>query len=310
MNIKSKHLFLAYPRGFCAGVRRALDTVDQALRQYGGSVYVLHEIVHNEYVVEDLRDRGVIFVEDISLVPSGSTLIFSAHGVPTSVEDMAKTRNLRVIDATCPLVKKNHQKAIQLQNLGNKIILVGHRGHPEIIGTMGQLNSTYAVVENIDDVQSLPELKDDEHLAYLTQTTLSIDETIKIIEELHLRFPDIIGGNDICYATQNRQNAVRALCNSCSIVLIVGSRNSSNSNRLREVAEGCGARAVLIDGLSDLTPDLLSGAANIGISAGASAPECLVERTVKFLEDKGWAPPQECRVIDENVKFPLPEIPA
>jgi 4-hydroxy-3-methylbut-2-enyl diphosphate reductase len=303
----AKKIFLAYPRGFCAGVRRAVDAVEMALRQYGDTVYVLHEIVHNEYVVNDLRSRGVIFVEDVNLVPAGSTLIFSAHGVPKAVELMARRRKLRVIDATCPLVKKIHRKAIKFREKGCKIVLIGHRGHPEIIGTMGQLDEVFAIVENAADVSTLPALRRGEKIAYLTQTTLSLDETDKIIAELQSRFPGILGGNDICYATQNRQNAVRALCEHCELILILGSSSSSNSNRLREVAEHGGIKAVLIDGVSALPPALLNGINRIGISAGASAPECLVERTVNLLKEHGWDEPQECCIIDEHVAFPLPD---
>lgn len=304
----SKKILLAYPRGFCAGVRRALDTVDKVLASYGVPVYVFHEIVHNDYIVKSLRDRGVIFVESIAAVPSGATLIFSAHGVSRQLEETAAANGIKVIDATCPLVRRIHRKAVGFQANGQRIILIGHKGHPEIIGTLGQITGPASVVENLADVATLPESSTGGQTAYLTQTTLSIDETIEIVEALKLRFPNIEGGGDICYATQNRQNAIKALCPQCDLILIIGSKNSSNSNRLRELAERRGCRAMLIDGAADLDSLDFAAINNIGISAGASAPECLVAEVTDFLCAHGWATPAEIRFTEENVKFPLPDV--
>jgi 4-hydroxy-3-methylbut-2-enyl diphosphate reductase len=304
----SKKILLAYPRGFCAGVRRALDTVDKALTVSGGPVYVFHEIVHNDYIVKNLRDRGVIFVESIEAPPPGSTLIFSAHGVSRQLEATAAARGVKVIDATCPLVRRIHRKAGRFRAEERMIILIGHKGHPEIIGTLGQIENGAFVVETIADAAALPEPEKGSQAAYLTQTTLSIDETRGIVEALERRFPGIKGGGDICYATQNRQNAIKALCPECDLMLIIGSKNSSNSNRLRELAERCGCRAALIDGAADLNTFDLAGVGNIGISAGASAPECLVAEVTNFLRARGWAAPAEVCFTKENVKFPLPDV--
>jgi 4-hydroxy-3-methylbut-2-enyl diphosphate reductase len=307
-DIMSKKILLAYPRGFCAGVRRALDTVDKVLSISGSPVYVFHEIVHNDYIVKTLRERGVIFVESIEAVPSGATLIFSAHGVSRQLEETAAANGIKVIDATCPLVRRIHRKAGGFQAKGRMIILIGHKGHPEIIGTLGQIESGAFVVETVADVAALPEPEKGCRAAYLTQTTLSLDETREIVEALERRFPGIEGGGDICYATQNRQNAIKALCPECDLILIIGSKNSSNSNRLRELAERCGCRAVLIDGAADLQSFDFTGIGNIGISAGASAPECLVAEVTDFLHTKGWSAPEEIRFTEENVKFPLPDV--
>jgi 4-hydroxy-3-methylbut-2-enyl diphosphate reductase len=308
-NNMSKQILLAYPRGFCAGVRRALDTVDKVLETSGAPVYVFHEIVHNDYIVKNLRSRGVIFVESLDAVPSGAILIFSAHGVSRQLEKEAGARGIKVIDATCPLVKKIHRKAADFQQKGCMIILIGHKGHPEIVGTLGQIERGGAfVVENIADVAALPEMEQGRQMAYLSQTTLSMDETRGIVDALKQKFPGIEGGGDICYATQNRQNAVKALCPGCSLIIIIGSKNSSNSNRLQELAGRNGCRAILIDGAKDLNGFDFTGICNIGISAGASAPECLVSEVVEFLKARGWDKSTEACFAEENVNFPLPDV--
>jgi 4-hydroxy-3-methylbut-2-enyl diphosphate reductase len=308
-NNMSKQILLAYPRGFCAGVRRALDTVDKVLKISGAPVYVFHEIVHNDYIVKNLRSRGVFFVESLDAVPSGATLIFSAHGVSRQLETEAATRGIKVIDATCPLVKKIHRKAAEFQKKGMVIILIGHKGHPEIVGTFGQIERGNGfVVESTADVAALPELPEGRQVAYLSQTTLSMDETREIVDALKRRFPGIKGGGDICYATQNRQNAVKALCPGCGLIIIIGSKNSSNSNRLQELAERNGCRSILIDGAKDLEEVDFTGIRNIGISAGASAPECLVNEVMEFLKAHGWDKSTEARFAEEDVTFPLPDV--
>jgi 4-hydroxy-3-methylbut-2-enyl diphosphate reductase len=301
-------ILLASPRGFCAGVRRALDTVEEVLKRTQPPVYVFHEIVHNNYIVEQLTRRGVIFVESLDEVPDGAVLIFSAHGVSPELEKAAAAKKLKVIDASCPLVKKIHRKARRQKNANCQIILIGHKGHPEIVGTLGQTGGSAKIVETVQDVYNLPKPPAGKKVAYLTQTTLSLDDISGITEALHEKFPDIIGDGDICYATQNRQNAVKELAKQCDLILVIGSKKSSNSNRLREVALKCGVKALLIDGAGDITSTDLENVENIGITAGASAPECLVSETVEFLKNRGWQGPEELVSSEENVSFPLPEI--
>lgn len=304
----SKKIYLAYPRGFCAGVRRALDTVEEALKVYGSPVYVLHEIVHNDYIVNNLKQRGVIFVENLSAVPCGSPLIFSAHGVSRKTELDAGKLGLKCIDATCPLVKKIHKKALSLEKKGFSVFLIGHRKHPEISGTLGQLRNPAFVIENVSDIEKMN--LNIEKTAYLTQTTLSIDDTMEIVEVLKKKYPGIEGGGDICYATQNRQNAVKLLAEKCDTVFIIGSPKSSNSNRLRESAEKLGIRSYLINNASEITPEMLAGSENTGISAGASAPECLVEELIESLKSQGWTETIDTIYTEENVKFSMPLIKA
>lgn len=302
------HVLLANPRGFCAGVDRAIEIVERALALFGAPVYVRHEVVHNRFVVERLREAGAVFVEALDTVPDGAVLIFSAHGVPHAVREEAARRGLRVFDATCPLVTKVHMEVVRHHKNGTEIVLIGHAGHPEVEGTMGQVGSGVYLVENAGDVARLS-VRDPENLAFVTQTTLSVDDTARVIEALRARFPAIKGPrkDDICYATQNRQDAVRALARACQLVLVVGSRNSSNSNRLREVAEAEGARAYMIDGPEDLERAWFDGVEKIGLTAGASAPEVLVQRVADAL--RAWG----ARGIDENtgrtetVVFPLPK---
>ncbi|MCP3968112.1 MAG: 4-hydroxy-3-methylbut-2-enyl diphosphate reductase [Lentisphaerae bacterium] len=286
-------LLLAMPRGFCAGVRRALDIVDNVLQETPPTVYVFHEIVHNRFVVESLRKQGVVFVESLEGVPAGSTLILSAHGVAPDIEQQAKAKKLKVIDATCPLVKKIHCKSCKLLEDNHLIILIGHRGHPEITGTLGQTKGKAYIVQNAAEVEVLPELKNGQNAAYLTQTTLSREDVADVVAALKRKYPDIEGNGDICYATTNRQEAVRKLAPQCELVLVIGSPNSSNSQRLREVALRCGVRAELIDGPGDIKPEMLPDSGNIGITAGASAPECLVEDVVKILQKHGWQQVEE-----------------
>lgn len=299
-------IFLAAPRGFCAGVRRALETVEMMLQSSSEQVYVFHEIVHNNFIVENLKSRGVIFVESLEEVPDGATLIFSAHGVSKPLEEAAAAKQLKLLDATCPLVKKIHHKAETLFRKNRLIILIGHRGHPETVGTLGQIGNQALVVESITDISALPELKAGQSAAYLTQTTLSPDDTAPIVRLLREKYPDIEGDGDICYATQNRQNAIKQLSSRCDLVLVIGSPKSSNSNRLKEVAELSGASALLIDSPVDIPPDILNGINNIGITAGASAPECLVAETVASLKQLGWCEVEEIVCVTENVYFSLP----
>jgi len=303
---------LANPRGFCAGVDRAIDIVNRALDVFGAPIYVRHEVVHNKFVVESLRERGAIFVDEVEQVPDNVILIFSAHGVSQAVRKEAEDRGLQIFDATCPLVTKVHIEVTRYSREGRECILIGHQGHPEVEGTMGQYNDQNGgaiyLVEDEADVAGL-EVKDPEHLAYVTQTTLSMDDTAKVIEALRDRFPKIQGPrkDDICYATTNRQDAVRQLALECDLVLVVGSPNSSNSNRLRELAERCGTAAYLIDGPADIDPAWLSDRACIGITAGASAPEILVKQVIAKLMDCGAQPPQEIAGTPENISFTLPK---
>lgn len=306
-------ILLANPRGFCAGVDRAIEIVNRALETLGAPIYVRHEVVHNQFVVNDLKQRGAIFVEELDEVPAGATVIFSAHGVSQAVRNEATLRGLNVFDATCPLVTKVHIEVTRHCRAGRDVVLIGHAGHPEVEGTMGQWLNQGAqgkiyLVENIQSAEIL-EVSQPEHLAYTTQTTLSVDETRDVITSLRLRFPKILGPkhDDICYATQNRQDAVRDLSNQCDLIFVVGSVNSSNSNRLRELAERNGARAYLIDGKDDIQAEWLQGALKIGVTAGASAPELLVQGVVSHLQSLANGKVEELSGEPENMVFALPK---
>jgi 4-hydroxy-3-methylbut-2-enyl diphosphate reductase len=300
-------ILLANPRGFCAGVDRAIEIVERALELYGAPIYVRHEVVHNRFVVENLRAKGAVFVDELDQVPDGATVIFSAHGVARAVQDAAQRRGLRVFDATCPLVTKVHMEVVRHRKHGTEVILIGHAGHPEVEGTMGQVSDGIYLVENVEDVATLRVNKPDD-LAYATQTTLSMDDTARIVVALRRRFPSIHGPkkDDICYATQNRQDAVKAIARQCEVVLVVGSRNSSNSNRLREVAESQGARAYMIDGTQDLRQEWFAGTNKIGLTAGASAPELLVQQVIEWLEGLGAQVVESDVGRSEGVVFPVP----
>ena len=304
---KSMPIVLANPRGFCAGVERAIAIVERALEQFGAPIYVRHEVVHNKFVVEGLRARGAIFIEALADVPEGATLIFSAHGVPKAVREEAAARGLRIFDATCPLVTKVHVEVSRMRAEQREIIMIGHKGHPEVEGTMGQSPNGMHLVETVADVASLV-VRDPNCLAYVTQTTLSVDDAAVIVSALRARFPEIVGPkkDDICYATQNRQDAVRVLAENCDLVLVVGSVTSSNSNRLREVAELLGRKAYLIDRAEDIDPAWLVGSPTIGVSAGASAPEVLVEEVIARLHALGAGQLENLDGVIEDVKFPLP----
>jgi 4-hydroxy-3-methylbut-2-enyl diphosphate reductase len=304
-------ILLANPRGFCAGVDRAIDIVERVLELFGPPIYVRHEVVHNRYVVEDLKARGAVFVDDIDLIPEGATCIFSAHGVSQDVRAQAAARGLRVFDATCPLVTKVHLEVARHCKAGFDVVLIGHRGHPEVEGTLGQCaadGGRMHLVEHIDEVATLA-IADPDKVAYVTQTTLSVDDTAGIIDALRERFPNLIGPkkSDICYATQNRQDAVRDLAARSDLVLVVGSVTSSNSNRLRELAERQGKPAYLIDGADDIQRDWLTQGARVGLTAGASAPELLVEQVIQRLEKWGAGGVEEQSGIRENVSFALPK---
>jgi len=300
-------IFLANPRGFCAGVDRAIEIVERALALHGAPIYVRHEVVHNKFVVEDLRAKGAIFIEDLSDVPPGSILIFSAHGVPQAVRHEAEARNLTVFDATCPLVTKVHIEVSRMRQQGKEIVMIGHKGHPEVEGTMGQSSGGMYLVETLRDVAQL-QVQDAQNLAYVTQTTLSVDDASAIIAALKTRFPYITGPkkDDICYATQNRQDAVKVLAQQCDLVIVVGSPNSSNSNRLREVAQNLGVPAYLVDSAAELKAEWLQGKLHVGVSAGASAPEVLVAEVIARLKEMGAGDVQELDGNKENVVFPLP----
>jgi 4-hydroxy-3-methylbut-2-enyl diphosphate reductase len=300
-------VLLANPRGFCAGVERAIEIVERALEQFGAPIYVRHEIVHNKYVVEDLRSKGAVFVEELDEVPEGATVIFSAHGVSKAVQSEADRRGLKVFDATCPLVTKVHVEVAKMLKGGLEIVMIGHRGHPEAEGTMGQAQSGMHLVETVEDVAKL-EVGEAEKLAYVTQTTLSMDDAALIIRALRERFPSIRGPkrDDICYATQNRQDAVKFMAPQCDVVIVVGSPNSSNSNRLREVAENIGAQAYMVNSASDLRPEWIAGKKRVGVSAGASAPEILVEELIVRLKALGAQSVRPLDGIVERVVFPIP----
>ena len=299
---------LAEPRGFCAGVERAIEIVERALERFGAPVYVKHEIVHNNHVVSTLKDKGAIFVDEINEIPTGARVIMSAHGVSLLVRDQAKDRNLEVFDATCPLVTKVHAEVKKLAASGFEIIMIGHQGHPEVEGTMGQLKTGILLIENKEQVAKLKPANPSK-LAYVTQTTLSTDDTAEIITSLKIRFPGIQGPkvSDICYATQNRQDAVKLLASEVDLVLVVGSPTSSNSNRLREVAEKYGAEAYLIDGAEDLDPIWLQKHSRIGVTAGASAPESLVQKLLTAIKELGASSVRILPGAKEHVRFPLPK---
>lgn len=305
-------ILLANPRGFCAGVDRAIAIVNEALRRFNPPIYVRHEVVHNKFVVEDLANRGAIFVEELDEVPDGAIVIFSAHGVSKAVEDEAARRNLTVFDATCPLVTKVHIEVGKFAKEGMDAILIGHGGHPEVEGTMGRFDTTFGgrihLVEDADDVANL-DFEEDKKLAFVTQTTLSMDDTAVVIDALKDKFPQINAPrkDDICYATQNRQDAVKSLAANCDIVLVVGSPNSSNSNRLRELAKRLGAKAYLIDNASQMDRSWFDGVACVGVTAGASAPEVLIQEVLDTLQSWGAQSPEEISGIEENVTFSLPK---
>ena len=302
-------LLLANPRGFCAGVDRAIEMVERALTLHGAPIYVRHEVVHNEFVVANLRKKGAVFIDDLADVPAGSILIFSAHGVSQAVRSEATARGFTVFDATCPLVTKVHTEVARLRERGKEIIMIGHAGHPEVEGTMGQGDGSMYLVESPADAQLL-EVKDPNNIAFVTQTTLSMDDTAAIIAVLKTRFPGITGPgkNDICYATQNRQDSVKYLASQCDVVIVVGSPSSSNSNRLREVAHNMNIPAYLVDNAGELQVEWLSGKLHIGISAGASAPEVLVQDVIARLQELGAESVRELDGISENVVFPIPKV--
>ena len=300
-------VLLANPRGFCAGVDRAIEIVERALALHGAPIYVRHEVVHNKFVVDGLRQKGAIFIEELSDVPPGSILIFSAHGVSQAVRREAEARHLTVFDATCPLVTKVHTEVLRMRGQGKEVIMIGHAGHPEVEGTMGQSEGGMYLVESPEQVAHL-KVTDENNLAFVTQTTLSVDDASSIVAALKARFPSILGPrkDDICYATQNRQDAVKLLVRQCDVVIVVGSPNSSNSNRLREVAANVGVPAYLVNDAGGLKPEWFAGKTRIGVSAGASAPELLVRGVVARLCEMGGCDVTELQGIRENVVFPLP----
>jgi 4-hydroxy-3-methylbut-2-enyl diphosphate reductase len=301
-------LLLAAPRGYCAGVDRAVQTVERALEQHGAPVYVRKQIVHNKHVVEDLAGRGAVFVDDVRDIPEGALTVFSAHGVSPMVREAAQARNLQTIDATCPLVTKVHREAVKFAEEDYTIVLVGHAGHEEVEGTTGEAPERIVLVENEQDVDAL-EVKDPERVAYITQTTLSVDETSAIVQRLHERFPSIASPrtDDICYATTNRQAAVKQMAGECDLLLVIGSRNSSNSVRLVEVSRDFGTDAYLIDNAGEVREEWLAGKRIVGVSSGASAPENLVQELVAFFEQRGVSDVQEFHVVREDVRFMLPK---
>jgi 4-hydroxy-3-methylbut-2-enyl diphosphate reductase len=303
-----KEILLAQPRGFCAGVDRAIEIVERALAQFGAPVYVRHEIVHNAYVVEDLRAKGAIFIEDLADAPAGSHLVFSAHGVSRAIKAEAESRGLKVFDATCPLVTKVHVEVAKMRDEDREIIMIGHHGHPEVEGTMGQSEAGMYLVETVDDVQKL-EVKSPDRLAYVSQTTLSVDDTAEIIDALRARFPQIAEPKkgDICYATTNRQHAVKMMAPQVDLVIVVGSPSSSNSNRLREVAQKNGVESYMVDNATQIDPAWVEGKQRIGVTAGASAPEVLVEEVVATLKSLGVKSVRELDGVEEHVTFPLPK---
>ncbi|MGB1737032.1 MAG: 4-hydroxy-3-methylbut-2-enyl diphosphate reductase [Pseudomonadales bacterium] len=312
MSIEPFTIRLANPRGFCAGVDRAIAIVERALDQFGAPIYVRHEVVHNKHVVETLTQRGAVFVEEIDEIPAGSTCIFSAHGVSKAVEKAAEDKGLHVFDATCPLVTKVHMEVAKAAKESLDVILIGHEGHPEVEGTLGQMpsdaSSRALLIESPEDVDALTGI-DPDRLQFVTQTTLSVDDTEEVISALRKRFPKINGPrkDDICYATQNRQDAVKALAKESELILVVGSKNSSNSNRLRELAERLGARAFLIDRADEVEKDWLRGIKKVGVTSGASAPEVLVQAVIHRLEEAGGQFQGEIKVAEETVEFSLPK---
>ena len=302
-------ILLANPRGFCAGVERAIAIVERALQKFGAPIYVRHEVVHNRYVVDYLKAKGAVFVEELDEVPDGATVIFSAHGVPKAVRTEAEQRGLRVFDATCPLVTKVHVEVARMRQQGMEVAVIGHKGHPEVEGTMGQVADGMHLIENAADVAALG-VADPARVGYVTQTTLSMDDTRQIVAALQARFPGAAGAKreDICYATQNRQNAVKALAAACEVVIVVGSRNSSNSNRLREVASATGLPAYLVDSAEEIDPAWVAGKARVGVTAGASAPEILVRQVVARLASLGGGTPRTLESGEpEAVTFSLPK---
>jgi 4-hydroxy-3-methylbut-2-en-1-yl diphosphate reductase len=301
-------VLLANPRGFCAGVDRAIAIVEQALAQLGAPIYVRHEVVHNKFVVDGLRAKGAVFVEQLAEVPAGSTVVFSAHGVSRAVRAEAQARGLKVFDATCPLVTKVHVELAKMREQGREVIMIGHAGHPEVEGTMGQSEGGMYLVESVRDVEAL-RVADPQNLAYVTQTTLSIDDAADIVGALKKRFPRIVGPkrDDICYATQNRQDAVKTMAPQCDLVIVVGSPNSSNSNRLREVASRRGTEAYMIDHVGQLRPEWVKGKRVVGVTAGASAPEALVRDVVARLRELGAGEVRELGGALETIVFPLPK---
>lgn len=305
--LQSSEVLLAEPRGFCAGVERAISIVNQILKLYGPPIFVRHEIVHNIHVVSDFISKGVIFVDNLNDIPEGSIVIFSAHGISKKVEIEAKLRKLKIFDATCPLVKKVHIEVERMRKNGKKIIMIGHRGHPEVEGTLGQLNDGISLIGSSKDIPSL-NYSDGDNLALITQTTLSVDDTAEIVKQLREKFPNIEvpKKNDICYATQNRQNSIKLLIKECDLIIIIGSKNSSNSNRLYEIALNSGINSYLIDDVNCIQDNWLISKKKIGISAGASAPEQLVQTLLNYLKSKGVSKISTIRSSNENISFPLP----
>ena len=301
-------ILLANPRGFCAGVDRAIEIVERALALHGKPVYVRHEVVHNRYVVDDLRAKGAVFIEELSEVPAGAVLVFSAHGVSLAVREEAAAQGFQVFDATCPLVTKVHVEVGRLRTKQQEVIMIGHAGHPEVEGTMGQSQGGMHLVETVEDVAKVP-VADPHNLAYVTQTTLSVDDAQTIVNALRARFPGIVGPkkDDICYATQNRQDAVKTLAPKCNLLLVVGSQNSSNSNRLCEVSRDVGTPARLIDGAADIDPAWLEGVETVGVTAGASAPELLVQEVLERLRNLGGCEVTDMAGVEEDVVFPIPK---
>lgn len=304
----NSEILLAQPRGFCAGVDRAIEIVERALAEFGAPIYVRHEIVHNAHVVKSLREKGAVFVEELDEVPAGSTVIFSAHGVSKAIQAEAASRGLRIFDATCPLVTKVHIEVAKMRREEHEIIMIGHDGHPEVEGTMGQTDGGMYLVESVADVARL-QVKNPERLAYVSQTTLSVDDTAEIVSALEAKFPRIVAPKkgDICYATTNRQEAVKFMAPQVDVVIVVGSPNSSNSNRLREVAEKKGTPAYMVDHASQIDPAWLDGKARIGVTAGASAPEILVQEVIERLKSLGAKSVRALEGAEENVTFPLPK---
>jgi 4-hydroxy-3-methylbut-2-enyl diphosphate reductase len=301
-------ILLANPRGFCAGVDRAIAIVERALEKFGAPIYVRHEVVHNTFVVNDLKAKGAIFVDDLADVPAGATVIFSAHGVSQAVRAEAEARGLNVFDATCPLVTKVHVEVSKMRDRGYEIVMIGHKGHPEVEGTLGQSKDGMYLVETPEDVASL-QVKNPDQLAYVTQTTLSVDDAARVVDALRTRFPAITGPkkDDICYATQNRQDAVKALAPQCDVVIVVGSPTSSNSNRLREVAENLGVPAYMVDNATEIHPEWVAGKNRVGLTAGASAPEILVRAVIDRLNQLGIGSVTDLDGVQEKVGFPLPK---
>jgi 4-hydroxy-3-methylbut-2-enyl diphosphate reductase len=302
-----REMLLAQPRGFCAGVDRAIEIVERAIAQFGAPIYVRHEIVHNQYVVDDLRGKGAVFIEDLKDVPPGHTVVFSAHGVSQAVRAEAGELGLKVFDATCPLVTKVHVEVAKMRADGREIVMVGHKGHPEVEGTMGQAEGGIHLVETVDDVAKL-KVRDANKLAYVTQTTLSMDDAAEVTGALKRRFPTILEPkrNDICYATQNRQDAVKFMAPQCDLILVIGSPSSSNSSRLREVGQRMGVEAYLIENARELDPKWLAGKRRVGITAGASAPELLVSELIETLKNLGVVSVRKLSGVEESVRFPLP----